>query len=168
MKTLLAIIVLSLIGTAILLEFGHHNFEGELYMLTFKVIFISVPMMFWGFVHKRMFFIGLAITLSAVISLLTAGGISDLKEDQSAENAKQIVKALNDYNADNGAYPVNLNELVPSYLNTIPLTAIGISEHPFSYRQLAGSYLLSFPESWGYDIRILGDKRINPCEPVGC
>lgn len=168
MKTSLATVVLSLVGLTILLEFGHHTFEGEIYMLAIKIIFISIPMMFWGFVHKRMFFIGLAITLSVLISLLVSGAISSLQEDQSAETAKVVVKALDDYKTDKGEYPVTLKALVPDYLTTVPLTSIGISDHPFSYRKLDNTYLLSFPESWGGVIRILGDKRINPCEPVGC
>jgi hypothetical protein len=160
--------ILSLIGIGIQLEFGHHTFGG-LYMENGHIIIISIPIIFLGLLNKQVLFLGLTIFLSGLLTFVGTSIILVKQEAQSAENAKGIVKALNSYNADKGAYPVTLKDLLPNYLTTIPITAMGISDHAFTYRRLEDSYFLSFPENEKhYYYRVLGDKVIHPCQPVGC
>jgi hypothetical protein len=60
-----------------------------------------------------------------------------MKEDQAREtqqvsgSMKRIADALGRYKGKRGEYPFTLNELVPEYLDQVPLTPWG---HPFLYR----------------------------------
>lgn len=156
------------IGISIQIEFGHH-IDGGLYLANTLFMLMSLPIIVLGFLNKKILLLGLTMFLGGFIIIFGSSIISDKQAEQSVENTKEIVKALDSYNADKGVYPDALEALIPNYLTTIPISAMGISDHAFTYHRSRDSYFLSFPENEKhYDYRVTGDKVTNPCQPVGC
>ncbi|HOX07797.1 MAG TPA: hypothetical protein PK280_15460 [Planctomycetota bacterium] len=60
-----------------------------------------------------------------------------------------VIRALENFRHDKGAYPSSLDQLVPSYLHSIPKPLIGKA---FEYSVYSGgeSFSLEFPAEWGY------------------
>ncbi len=52
-----------------------------------------------------------------------------------------IVKALEQYQAENDAYPETLTELIPKYLVEVPTD---VNDQPISYTRTSGSFSLAF------------------------
>ena len=156
------------IGISIQIEFGHHLDDG-LYFVNALFMIMSMPIIVIGLLNKKILLLGLTMFLSGFMIIFGSSIISDQQVNQSVENTKGIVKALNSYNADKGVYPNALEALIPNYLTTIPISAMGISDHAFTYHRSGDSYFLSFPENEKYYYyRVTGDKITNPCQPVGC
>lgn len=78
------------------------------------------------------------------------GGCSgqDRGQDRIKESSRQgdiVVAALEKYHADNGRYPKNLDELVPKYLQEMPLPTWGLRE--WFYQLSDSGYILRVNES---------------------
>jgi len=80
--------------------------------------------------YAKLYAIKAAIYLIALMGIL---GIFKFNSHMGANNAKSVIKAVNTYYADNGHYPENLNQLIPSYLESIPSSAYRMSDNKFRY-----------------------------------
>ncbi len=76
--------------------------------------------------------LGLTHAVALLVAVLIAGcsGASRLPETEQAGN--QIVKALGQYSADHGRYPLSLSDLSPKYLSDIPSPTWGLQEWRYS------------------------------------
>jgi hypothetical protein len=85
-------------------------------------------------------------TITALFSLsLMLSGCEEPGEGEKAERGYEvcqpIIDALARYSANTGAYPDNLNVLVPNYLAEVPQQ---VNDIPIRYRKTATSYWLRF------------------------
>lgn len=89
------------------------------------------------------------LCILTIIVLLCLGfmlaGCEKPGEGERAERGYQvcqpIIDALTSYHADSGAYPENLNALMPDYLTDIPQEVNG---YPIEYTKTTTSYRLRF------------------------
>lgn len=92
------------------------------------------------------------LSLLAGLALpLVTGGIQQAKESALREDLYVMRKAIDDYYADNGAYPESLDELVTQrYLRRVP-------DDPFT--QTSGSWQLIWTEADGKGTPGISDIR---------
>ena len=108
-----------------------------------------------GFVMlaKRKFrgaIISFIFCLVPLAAFMTSGGLFDKKIDETFLQADLIITALNEHYADTGYYPLSLDKLVPRYIPSVPLTAMGIvSKHYFFYEKESLKFRLSFEANDG-------------------
>jgi hypothetical protein len=80
--------------------------------------------------YSKLYAIKAAIYLIALMGIL---GIFKFNSHMGANNAETVIKAVNAYYADNGHYPENLNQLIPTYLESIPSSAYRMMHGEFRY-----------------------------------
>jgi hypothetical protein len=61
--------------------------------------------------------------------------------DAGKRQATVVLRGLESYRGDHGAYPEDLEALVPEYLSKLPLLSNG---SPFDYQRLGANYRLTF------------------------
>ena len=72
-----------------------------------------------------------------------------LEINAGKEQAQEILDAIQRFNIDNNKFPLKLDELVPEYLNEIPITTTG---QPYSYKQFdLHTFILTFRLSSSQD-----------------
>ncbi|MGH9867022.1 MAG: hypothetical protein ACREAA_02510 [Candidatus Polarisedimenticolia bacterium] len=90
-----------------------------------------------------------AATLVAapVMALLIFTITVRLQRSASFRRGDTIISALEAYRSSSGSYPVALEDLVPTHMPTVPLSAMGVlGSVPFTYsRDDRGGFLLGFP-----------------------
>jgi hypothetical protein len=73
------------------------------------------------------------------IPALTLGLVranSDVQLGVAEANAQRVVAACEQYNAANGRFPKNLDELVPQYMNSVPFAKYCLLSGRFAYYDL--------------------------------
>lgn len=114
-------------------QFGAGFFLGALYMLLSPIIAILMFVVFviqsiklrneFDFPNKN-YFINLSLGLFIVVSIaIPSLAYSPIKEKCATSNSAKaliISQAMNKYFVENGKYPKQLDELIPSYISSLP------------------------------------------------
>ena len=117
-------------------QFGGGTFLGAMYWLNSLVVAFIMFILFiiqairlrkeLGYKTKNYIpnlLLGLTIVISLTVPAITYQPIKDGCADSNSKNILIISKALEDYYSEYNNYPKNLDELAPSFLNSIPSPA---------------------------------------------
>lgn len=95
----------------------------------------------------------LTSTVGNVVGFLT---YLELRRGDEAV-AAALVRALDEHRRERGAYPENLEALVPTHLGALPAARFGQAKAPYFYQQREGEFTLSYPTGFNasrrYDSR---------------
>jgi len=80
---------------------------------------------------SKLYAIKALIYFTSIIGII---GIFKLNAYIGGQNANVVINAINSYHADAGIYPQNLNQLIPNYLDSIPICAYRITDNKYKYR----------------------------------
>jgi hypothetical protein len=111
-----------------------------------------------------------AVTQTAVISSADQATLDFMSEERESgmQQGDEIVAAIEKYYSETNRYPDKLDELVPVYLNEIPLTITG---ERFEYRHVRPQvYFLSFllqRQARRFACTYMGDLKAWECSGTG-
>jgi hypothetical protein len=77
-----------------------------------------------------------------LVTLAIVVGNAVLQSRIARDNAERIIEACTRYKAANGAYPNNLDQLVPAYLPAVPSAKYALMFNRFSYWEDRGNHSL--------------------------
>jgi hypothetical protein len=105
-------------------------FFANEYFVLFPLLVISaitsITLSIVDYKHKTRYrIIHILIFLSIGIGLLGGHMISAVQNKTAIANLKNIVTAINKYKKSNKSYPHELNELMPKFLESIPIHIAG-------------------------------------------
>ena len=87
-----------------------------------------------------LFFVVFILACNAILPTVEPPGVGK-KAEMGYKLSEPVIAALEQYKADHGTYPKTLEELVPDYLSTVPVSTDGVD---FSYSSTGESCSLSF------------------------
>jgi len=88
--------------------------------------------------------------LVPIAATMTSGRVFGQKMDETFIRADSVIVALNKYYSDSGNFPSSLEKLVPKYISSVPVTAMGVvSSHEFFYKKESIEYRLAFEATDG-------------------
>ncbi len=86
------------------------------------------------------FFVVFILACNTIIPTVEPPGVGQ-KAEKGYKLSEPIIAALERYKADHGIYPEKIDELVPDYLSTLPVST---DEVDFFYSKTGESYSFSF------------------------
>lgn len=89
--------------------------------------------------NRRVLLALLMLTLSLFACMEASG--EGRKAEEGYQLSEEVIAALEQYHADNGEYPEQLDQLIPTYLTAIPT---GEFVDGFTYTREGDSYILTF------------------------
>jgi len=83
--------------------------------------------------------------LAAILASWVASGvISSIQQSATQQVASSVVSAIEHYQATNGAPPASLDQLVPGYFRSVPMTCFGLGGETFFYHSRSSGFRLSY------------------------
>ena len=91
---------------------------------------------------RHLFYTACAVAIIVTACIGTTTGETSETRFATQERAAELISALDHYRTDRGRYPEALGDLIPDYLDQIPLTMKG-AEYQYRLNPVDG-YLLCF------------------------
>ena len=91
--------------------------------------------------------IGLSRIVIPVLTLAIVGCNANIQSKIASANAERIIVACDQFRAATGEYPDHLDEIVPTYLSSIPRAKYALMFSDFRYWNLEGSHLLMWDKN---------------------
>lgn len=95
---------------------------------------------------------GSTLMFAVIVSLVVSSTIAGRQMESSRVTGDGVCAAITSYHERHGRYPKQLAQLVPEFLERVPVTAMGLwSEIPFHYRldPDEADYTLGFDATFG-------------------
>lgn len=119
--------------------------QGAIAVFTLLILFfIALPRNLWAWKNKPLRNLRAAKLLIYLLMALAIGATIRTDLAFAKRHAETLIVALKQYQAKHGAYPNQLEQLVPEFLPAIPQARFSLTQNTFFYHAADNSHTLSY------------------------